>query len=139
MIKTARTIAVIAAAALVSTGFESCKKYEEGPGLTFRSPEGRLKGMWKSTEIEDQPGANATFDFDKDGKFSGSASYSYGGINLDVPYAGTWELVNDNEDLELTYSILGDDYTDVLDIRMLSNKEMWLADEDGAVSKFEKQ
>ena len=44
--KRAYIIGGIAAIAAV-TIFESCKKYEEGPGLSFRSREERIANTWR--------------------------------------------------------------------------------------------
>ena len=47
----------------IAAAFSSCKKYEEGPGFSLRSPEGRLEGTWKVEMATEKDGTNSTADY----------------------------------------------------------------------------
>ena len=105
-------------------GTTACKKYEEGPGISFRSKAERVANTWL---IDQYVGADGdidketdsdTFVFTKDGK----ASITYNNVTQD----GTWEFQKDKEEIKFDYEF----YDATYKIIKLKEKEMWLADED---------
>jgi len=46
-----KNILIIAALSFLVVGFISCKKYEEGPGLSFRSKTERLANAWRIESV----------------------------------------------------------------------------------------
>lgn len=102
---------------IVVLNFQSCKKYEEGPLISLKSPEKRIVKKWDLDEINgdlpiedlfDQVEADAkitdwdiTFDFDEDGDFTMKASYtmeySYSGYYGSFTYPYTFEMRLDGE------------------------------------------
>lgn len=124
-----KTTVILFAAALAGVMvFESCKKYEEGPGLSFRSRKERVANTWVvekmyegGTEVASPDGVVT---FDKDG----TVSATYTSFGLTVTLNGTWELVNDDEDLAVTYTSNGISQTSTAKILKLKEKELWVKD-----------
>ena len=46
-----KNILIVAALSFLVVGFISCKKYEEGPGLSFRSKTKRLANAWRIESV----------------------------------------------------------------------------------------
>lgn len=119
----------------------ACKKYEDGPGISFRTKKGRLVGEWQLDEIEID-GADYTsdintwdLDFDKEGDFS--MTFQAIGFESDS-YDGEWDFSNDKEELEIKY----DDGDKIeADIKRLTNKELWFefteSYDDGTSEKWD--
>jgi hypothetical protein len=104
--------------------FSSCKKYEEGPGLSFRSKKGRVAGEWKlEKQIEngqDVPlspdDKDDTWVFKKDGAYEvqdpGNSTES-----------GTWTFDSKKENIIISEKTSGISIT--FKILRLTNKEFW--------------
>lgn len=132
-----RTMRFLACALLIGgtlAAIPSCGKYEDGPGFSLLTKKARLVGDWdrKSVTsgnftIEDTDDEITTFEKD------GTIKVSEDGVS----YSGTWEFIDKKEKLRVSYTegsfTFSDDYT----IRRLTNKELWLTDDDGDLSKFE--
>ncbi len=67
---------------------------------------------------------DGTVTFDKDGGFS--ATYTSFGISITVD--GTWELVNDDEDIEVKVTSNGISNTTTAKILKLKENELWVKD-----------
>ncbi len=115
----------------------SCKKYEEGPQISFISDVNRISQTWalvsetsSSTTttytVEESP-QTSTFATDS----TGEATYTILGISTSLSF--TWEFVNDTQ---LTMSYNGLSGSTTMTIIKLSSKEMWLRENDGDVSKW---
>jgi hypothetical protein len=103
-------------------------KYEEGPGLSFKSKEKRLIGNWKFLKVTDANGNEQNI-----------ASYEKARINiLDggtyenefndiVISSGTWAFSDDKLKIVVTY----DNETEELTIIRLKTDDLWITDEDG--------
>jgi hypothetical protein len=115
----------------------SCKKYEEGPQISFISDINRISKAWAlvsetssgtttSYTLEESP-ESTTFSTDS----TGEATYTILGISTSLPF--TWEFVGDTQ-LTMTYSGLSGSTT--LTIIKLSTKELWLRENDGDVTKW---
>ncbi|MBI2967057.1 MAG: hypothetical protein HYY40_04500 [Bacteroidetes bacterium] len=137
-------IPLFIAVAFLAPGFNGCKKYEEGPSLTFKSAKSRLANVWKVEKsflngVEETCDAdcqternNTSIEFKKDGTFI-LVSY-FGGASL--TYTGTWTLSSDKNVITTTvsYTLLGQTYTDtdVYTILRLTSKECWVEEKNGA-------
>jgi hypothetical protein len=103
----------------------SCGKYEDGPGFSLRTKKARLTGTWNIEKVEGQSldsGESIEWTFEKDGTFK----FVYK-ENGDVDTAnGTWDFSSDKEDLRLT--VFG--FTVTFEILRLTNKDLWMTDED---------
>jgi len=138
MKKSLLSLALIATIGLGAVITPSCKKYEEGPGISLKSKKGRITGVWKSTKDVDIDGkvyltdANdkATMEIKKDGTLI---------INSNDPtfpfsFSGTWAFANKKEFIEIKF---GNDISKS-EIILLKNKEMGFKDADGYKSYYEK-
>ena len=127
---------VAIATAVVVFNFTSCT-YEDGPKISLKSKTGRLVGEWEVTKLAgDKVGSDVEYEmeFEKDGDFLFSLSYSYYGYTYDYTSKGSWEWGNDKESIELDLD--GDPYE--FDIKRLTNKELWMEDEEGDEWELEK-
>lgn len=112
--------------------FASCKKYEEGPGLSLRSRTARVANTWKveyySINGNDQTSAFNTLTpnyrevYDKDGNYSFSFDGNSG--------SGRWEF--QNNDLEIKRSGVSSQSSETLFILKLKEKEFWYQLKDGS-------
>lgn len=128
----ATTIAALSLMASV----QSCKKYGEGPALTFKSADSRLVGKWDLTGGDYfNPDNDISFEFEKDGDFTLDFTYSYYGYSYSYSDTGNWEWMNNKKDL------LTDTDGDLkkFSIEMLTSTEMKLEDSDGYDFEFVKQ
>lgn len=102
----------------------SCGKYEDGPNLSLLTKKSRVAGDWDVKSVGSQVlGADygLTMTFDKDGSMK--YSYTYG--TSSTSYAGSWDFSSDKENLVISI----DGGIDTLEIKRLTNKEMWLDDD----------
>ncbi len=110
----------------------SCKKYDDGPSISFRSKISRLFGYWKmekwienNVEINSQLKFQHQFGFAKDGTYY----YSFTDTTTDTSsnFTGTWQFRHDREQLVLGLQdpLNGMEYK-VWDIKRLAYKEIWL-------------
>ena len=119
---------------LVGTAFmlPSCKKYEDGPSLSLRSKKARIANTWQIESATDN-GNDVSADYDdytleltKSGGATLSVNYVFGGSNFQISTSGTWDLINDKEDLRLDFD--EDDSDVTYRILRLKEKELWLRD-----------
>lgn len=108
---------------MVSIG---CKKYEEGPGLTFKTAKGRITNEWKYTNTV-YNGQTPTNGYQQYGMST------YPGDNIDIKKdesyvagstSGKWSFSSDKESITLTPN--GSSSSDTYKISKLTSKEMWL-------------
>ena len=125
-------VAMLALTAVIS----SCSKYEEGSNFSLISAKGRVAGDWKlssytinGTDYTSSMGTiNVTFD--KDGTYTGTATYVVLGASFTDSYSGTWAFNNDKTALLLTAT--GSATVDTQTIVMLKSKMMKLKSTDTA-------
>ena len=118
----------------------SCKKYEEGPLISFRSKKSRIANKWKVANVF-KNGVDSTSyyaaegswaDMDKDGNADVTVIQSNGTLSDTTNSEGRWELHEKNTVFAL---ILTDLLTNVVDtntwfITRLKEKEFWLEEKD---------
>lgn len=120
--------------------FASCR-YEEGPGISFRSPEYRLIGYWQLLLIE-KNGVEYTETDEIANKLGNYYAFFYDGI-LDVEtyqdgiarmsYYGYWAFENNENNVIVDFSLLNKRYTYSAEIKKLSYNSLIYeyTDEDG--------
>lgn len=122
---------IIIASAILS----SCGKYEEGPKLSLASKKARIANTWM-VEAYLENGVDKTsdyrlviasesYEYKKEGSYteSNTVTPAFGGGT--VSDAGTWELINDKEDIKTTSSQSGST-PDTMRIVRLKGNEMWI-------------
>lgn len=121
----------------------ACKKYPEGPFLSFRSPESRLVNTWQVDKATESDGDDVTSSFDgvtwefkEDNTFIQTVNQG----SVSTEQEGTWELINDKKDLytRFEFSFGGVTFTeeDTSTIQLLKNKELWIESSDGTQVQF---
>lgn len=124
---------------VVGTAFilPSCKKYDDGPSLSLRSKKARIANTWK-IESATVDGSDATSSYDdyeleltKSGSATLRANYTWAGTEFQISTSGTWDLINNNEDLRLDFA--SDDSDQDYRILRLKEKELWLKEKDDDV------
>jgi hypothetical protein len=142
--KNFKNLTYLTLAGTTAIGISSCGKYEDGPNFSLRSKKARVVGDWNvktigSTLLDDNYGTTVNMEFDKNGSFTQTINYSYGTYNYSYSYAGDWDFSSNKEHLLIT----ADGNTDTLEIKRLTNNEMWLDDDytdaDGDIWKLEAQ
>lgn len=127
-------IAAITLAVLTMTA-TSCGKYEDGPGISLLTKKQRLCREWDAKSYVDASGV--TFEDNSDDVLTfekgGGATYTNGGNGI----AGTWEFASDKEKIRITTTVFGITETEEYTIQRLTNKELWLKDSDGDLTKYE--
>ncbi|MFY0644905.1 MAG: copper resistance protein NlpE N-terminal domain-containing protein [Bacteroidia bacterium] len=135
-LKKSAPIAAIATAAIVFN-FSSCT-YEDGPTISLKSKTGRLVGEWEITQFagENVPsGVEYEMEFEKNGDFAFHITYDYYGYSYSYDSEGEWEWGSGKESVELDLD--GDTYE--FQIKRLTNKELWMEDEEGDEWEMEKK
>ncbi len=123
------------ATAVVIFNFTSCK-YEDGPKISLKSKTARLTGEWEVTKLgdEDIDNMELIMEFEKDGDFTYDITYSYYGYEYSYKIKGEWEWEDKKEIIDLN---IDGSHTE-LEVKRLTNKELWVEDEDGDEWELEK-
>lgn len=100
-----------------------CKKYEEGPGLSFRSKEARVANTWKVAKCTvgntDYTSYYTNLDYSETYEENGNYSYkSNSGSG-----AGKWEFQQDKEQIKRS-GVSGQPTRELVILR-LKDKEFW--------------
>ena len=114
-------------AGIFAVSLSGCKKYEEGPGISFRSKTTRLARAWKLDKYVDKSGNVQTvnlgkFVFDKDG---------FTKLTTILTTEGKWHF-NDNKSKVITTHSLYEE----LEILRLTTEDFWVRHQDGGESYF---
>ena len=107
----------------------SCKKYEEGPGLSFRSKEKRLANTWKIKALYLNDTAQALSDADQRFEITFeetgvSIRKTANGSNTDV-HVGSWKFTDKKEKIEtyFAYTYFGTPTEDITIYTIIKLKE----------------
>lgn len=127
MMNIQKTLVIGIAAMMLTTG---CKKYEDGPAVSFRSKKARIANTWR-VEKALNGSEDVTSDFDQyelqmltNGNATLSALYHLGDLSFEFQTNGTWSLENNNEDLRLDFE--NDAADETYEILRLKEDELWL-------------
>lgn len=132
--------ALIATTAIVSLlAVSSCGKYEEGPGVSLLTKKARLTGVW---DVKEYISGNTTTTDNSDDTFEVLKDGTYKVTSGSTSTEGTWEFTSDKEKIKtsFSYTVFGSTTTITSEstIIRLTNKELWMKDEDGDITKAEK-
>ncbi len=112
-------------ALLIATVFASCGKYENGPGISFRSRMNRVTGDWTMKDAE-LDGQNVTAFYQVFKLAITKENYTE---TIGFPFltpsirTGTWEFIRNDEAIRITYN--NGDVIEV-EIKRLTHKEFWV-------------
>jgi hypothetical protein len=123
------TITIIGIIAMLI--FTECKKYQEGPLISFRSKKSRIEGKWKYSKVlfndieKTSEFINAELEFGTDGSFCNKRNTPV----IDPPQEskGTWTLANNDLCIDLTsVGFYGGTTVQRWNILKLKKGELWL-------------
>lgn len=110
---------------------EGCKKYDEGPAISFRGRSERVANTWKAEKVLEN-GVDKTSDytsytvtFTKDGGYT--FAYTYGSWSL--AGNGKWEFQNDEKEIKVNG--VNNQSSETLYILRLKEKSFWYYTMDG--------
>lgn len=119
---------------LATTAITSCsKKGDDDPAVSLRTRKDRFTNTWELTKYEkngvsqDLSGSTYTYEVFNDGKLTQTIEGSVFGFPTKSVKDGTWEFINDEEDVRIT--IDGDAV--VYNVQRLASDELWLKRTDG--------
>ena len=112
----------------------TCKKYEEGPFVSFRSAEERVANDWRIEKYYDDgveqslsdEDKNTKYTFTKDGKLTIIVPSQLGNLTIN----GNWYFTDSKKKLVMAINFLGNTETYTYKILKLKENEMWLKDEE---------
>ncbi len=118
-----------------------CKKYEDGPGLSFRNKRERAINTWKAKyALRDEVDATAwyndwTLDMREDGRIEIT---TLDDNDSTLTQHGFWDLVNDNEEIRFQYTVpVQVEDVNTVTILRLKEDELWFRDvTDSATWEF---
>jgi len=144
-----KKIIIISLALIIGAmSLNSCKKYEEGPGVSLRSKKARITGEWKLVKHTDDgidyseglDTEKVIYNFEKDGAVTISFNDENGAVET---FQATWEWGASKESVEISFNFFGLSSTEKYPIVKLTNKEMiWEGPDsfgDIVRQEFEKQ
>lgn len=118
---------------IASIAIASCRKYDNGPGLSLRSKKERIANNWRISQVIDD-GQDVTDDYEnyrlmlsKTGSAQLTAKYNWFGATIEYSTSGTWELQSNNERIYMNFD--DDDADATYRITKLYEDEMWLLEE----------
>lgn len=122
-------------------GLPSCKKYEEGPWISFSKPENRIRGIWELSAVYKNGNKTATEAPSEvetpDGTWelykTGTVLITYYSGNTVLKSNGSWKFNNNKENLNMTFTTRYASASRSYKILRLTHKEMKIqhTDSDG--------
>jgi hypothetical protein len=116
---------------LLFTTFQSCKKYEDGPALSFRSRTARLCNTWKvdNYKVNESDFTSLVSDYSETFSKDGNYSFSWGNVSG----TGKWTFQNDDKEVRITG--VSNKSSETLFILKLEEKSLWYYYMDGSNRK----
>jgi len=129
---------VISLLVVISILLSGCKKYEEGPGISFRSKTERAINIWTFAKVTDASGTDITANYE-DWFISldenNNVLYRWEVVGSNIDTYGTWAFSDKKTVLALEFnnSLLEAALPKMLNILKLKNKDMKLSADNGYV------
>jgi hypothetical protein len=130
-----KTLKFLVMAVVAGTLATSCGKYDDGPKFSLLSKKTRLVGDWDIKETTTSGGVTTADNVDDTQTFKKDKTYTSTTGNTTI--TGTWDFSTDKKLLELTYYSGSNSNTIPKTILRLTQKELWLKDNNGAITKLE--
>ncbi len=108
----------------------SCQKYDDGPFFSLASKKARMANNWRLEKAYDGSKDITSeynryeLDLGKSGSARTGQSYDAGGIVFNYETNGSWNFVNNNENLLLDFE--DDDADQVYTILRLQQSSLWI-------------
>jgi len=126
---------LLAAAVVIMLNFNSCGKYDDGPGFSLRTKTARLVGEWEIVKIDNQrPDGEFIAEFEDDNDLDITYSYTNNGSTYTYSMKGEWEWDSNKENIEVE---IDGDFMD-WEVKRLTNSELWFEDESKIEYEAEK-
>lgn len=109
------------------TTIEGCKKYDDGPAISFRSRAERVANNWKvdSYNMNDNNQTSLVADYKESFTKEGNYTYTWGALSG----SGTWSFQNKDTEIRLLGTTNQEDH--VLVILKLEEESFWYYYMDG--------
>lgn len=129
MKKIKSTLLIVLAVSVLMPVLEGCKKYEEGPMISFKSKTKRLAQVWTisdrmvdgASEL-DSYHSSLTVEFTADGFYQEKSGST-------IEFEGQWIFNDSKKKIGIKYT--GETEYEYFEIVKLKGKELWLKGEDG--------
>lgn len=129
MYLTAVLVGLIAVTAITSCS----KKGDDDPAVSLRTRKDRFTNTWVLTKYEkngvnqDLSGSTYTYEVFNSGRLTQTIEGAVFGFPTKSVKEGTWEFINDEEDVRITI----DDTPVIYNVQRLASDELWLKRTDG--------
>ncbi|MBC7381457.1 MAG: hypothetical protein H7296_00490 [Bacteroidia bacterium] len=126
-------ISILIIAFTTITTQQSCKKGQNDPVISLRTRKDRFTNTWTLTKMEknganqDISGSTYTYAVYNSGKLTQTIEGAVFGFPTRSVKDGSWEFVNDEEDVKITIDGSGKTYN----VQRLAAKELWLKELSG--------
>lgn len=121
--------ALIVVIAITAVGaYSACKKGTDDPVISLKSRKDRFTNSWTLTKYEkdgvnqDISGSTYTYNVLNSGSLTETIEGSVFGFPTRSTREGTWEFVNDEEDVKITFS----NEVVTYNVQRLASTELWL-------------
>jgi hypothetical protein len=118
----------------------ACNLYEDGPLISLYSKEKRIANVWVAEAVTESDGTDITDDYEgwvwtlTEG---GEATISYPVLGSTLNFNGTWNLIDEDEVLQLIIDYgVGNSISEFTILRLTEN-ELWLRAEDDTEFQLE--
>lgn len=119
-----RKVSILAGIVLLLFG--ACKKYEEGPVVSFRTKKERVVNQWKVEEATADDGSDRTDQYDQQvWEFTDDNEFLYKSDTSSGTQEGKWHFENDNEEIFLSGGVFLP-HQGEYDILRLKEDELWI-------------
>lgn len=136
-----KNLSVYLLSALMGLGMISCldsctKKGSDDPSVSLRSRKDRFTNTWilnkyeKNGVNQDISGSTYTYEVFNNGRLVQTIEGSVFGFPTKSSKEGTWEFVNDEEDVKITV----DGNITIYNVQRLSSNELWLKATDNGTT-----
>jgi hypothetical protein len=117
--------------------FSACKKYPQGPELTFRSATARLENNWKVEKVLKNGVEIITGKTNYTQSFQDNSAYSYSYVedNKTKSGVGKWQFDNNENTLKVD-GVSGTSSEDRTILKLKENSFWYTVQEDGEVHEY---
>jgi hypothetical protein len=115
-----KKLLVLVMAVVLAAGFNSCKKYEDGPMLSFRSKKARLVNVWVIEKVMSD-GVDVTSNYPEDYTLEFKDDETFLLTTNNLEFDGSWKFSDDKTNVLLTPTKTG--IEEKYFIKKLKNKE----------------